>query len=460
MDNKETDTALVLQQMGEMQMNKLQNYSDATKLLLDALEILRGIEDEDGEKQNIMDLLLLIAQAYASAKDFENSLDYYEEYNKLLESNADENEDLLADSFYAMGNIFAAMDKNPDYDLAIEKIMDCLDIKKKIFDPDDEQCANVVYTLATIYEKAGCHDKATETHAEALRSFKMKQNKAGSVKVYHALARLKASKAAEMDSLPERSAAIECYKEALKIRRQIMSLDDIELASILYEYATLLCMNNEHDAATFGLLEEALRIQKTKNGLKDEGVANTLLRMAEVHVQQQKYEASLVSLEQVLFIQSSLDGDNDIDMGSCHYLLGTTYLARGDFQKAISSYLECMKMKEKKFGCNSLECAAVHNDLGQAYGKVKEYDKAIESLVHALKIRKTELGNNALDYAHSVLNLASEFTCHCAVRAFWFFIDRFLKYVPCSLFSSASDSHCFGEMYPGTELFKRGNKGV
>ena len=412
LDSKDSDTALVLKSMGEIQMNQLHNYSDAIKLLLDALEILRGVEDEDsGGNQNITNVLLLIARAYASANDYENSLDYYEEYTKMLESAAD-SEDLLADSLHAMGKIFATTGKHQDYELAIRKITDCLDIKKKIYGSDDDQVTDVVYTLASFYEKAGYHDKATEAHAKALRSFKMKQNKAGSVKVYHALARLKASKAAELNSLPERTAAIECYKEALKIRRQIMSLDDIELASILYEYANLLLVNNDHKAA-LPLLEEALRIQKTKNGLKDERVANILLRMAEVHVQQETYDLSLVYLEQVLFIQSSLDIDDDddcIDLGSCHYLLGATYFAREDFQNAIASYLECMKRKQIKFGDSSLECATVYNDLGKAYGKVSESDKAIESLVHALRIRKTELGNNSLDYGNSVFNLASEFS--------------------------------------------------
>jgi len=54
LENKGKETALVLQWMGEIQMNKLEHYSDATKLLLDALEILRGISAGDnGEDQNI-----------------------------------------------------------------------------------------------------------------------------------------------------------------------------------------------------------------------------------------------------------------------------------------------------------------------------------------------------------------------------------------------------------------------
>jgi len=396
MENKGTDTALVLQKMGEIQMCKLHNYDNATKLLFDALEILRGAEggeEEYGENQNMMSLVLLIAQAYASAKDFDHSLDFYEEHIELLEENTPENEDLIAESLYAMGNIFAAMD-NPDYELAIEKLVDCLDMKKKIFGLDDERVTAVVYTLATIYEKAGHQDKATDSLAEALHSYKMKQNKAGSVKVYHALGRMRSSP-------DERRAAIECYKEALKIRRQIMSLDDIELASILYEYSILLILNDDH-AIALPLLDEALRIQKSKNGLKDKRVANILLRMAEVHVKEEKYDSSLVCLEQVSLIQNTLGDDSGIDLGSCHYFLGVTYLARGEFKKAITSYLECIDAKEWE----TKQLATIHNDLGKVYGKVRKFDKSIESFIHALRIRKTELGNNSLDYGHSVYNLA------------------------------------------------------
>ena len=400
--------------MGEIQMNKLKSYESAKTMFLDALELLRGVEDKDsGASQHITNLLLLIAQVNALAEDYENALDYYEEHISMLELDTPKNEDLVANSLHAMGDILSTMDKNPDYELAIEKLQECLDIKKKIFGSDgDERVANVMYTLATVYEKAGYHEKATESFAQVLRSFKIAKNKGGIVKVYLSLGRLKTSKATELDSGLERSAAIECYQEALKIRRQIMSLDDMDIALLLYEYANLLCMNNEHNTA-LPFLEEALRIQKSKNGLKDERVAIILLRMAEVFVKQMKYEASLVSLEQVLFIQTSLgcrDGaDEGIDLGSCHYLLATTYLARDEYEKAISSYVECLTIKQNKFGRKSLECAAVHNDLGEAFRKVGNFDKAIESLVEALKIRKTELGNNSLDYGHSVFNLASEF---------------------------------------------------
>eukprot|EP00581_Thalassiosira_minuscula_P018147 CAMPEP_0183716186 /NCGR_PEP_ID=MMETSP0737-20130205/10179_1 /TAXON_ID=385413 /ORGANISM="Thalassiosira miniscula, Strain CCMP1093" /LENGTH=246 /DNA_ID=CAMNT_0025945411 /DNA_START=117 /DNA_END=854 /DNA_ORIENTATION=- len=219
LDNEGTDAALVLQRMGELQMNKLHDYAGATKLFVDALEILRASEDEDDDgNQRIMNLVLLTAQAYTSAKDYENCLDYYEEYIQLLEFHCPENEDLLADTYLAMANIFADMGEESDYELAIEKLLECKEIKQNIYGPEDEQAANVMHTLATVYEKAGDHDKATEALAEALRSFKMKHNKKGTVKVYHELARMKASQAAESDSLSDRLAAIECYKEALKVR--------------------------------------------------------------------------------------------------------------------------------------------------------------------------------------------------------------------------------------------------
>lgn len=409
LNNNETDAAMLLQRMGEIHMNNLSRYDDAKKLFLDALEILRCDKDEEGRaNEHITNLLMLTAHVHGLAKDYDYALDYYEELITLLQPNMPKNENLVADCLHAMADILSTME-NPDYELAIEKLSECLDIKKKLFGLDDERVVDVIYTLATIYQKAGRHEKATESLSQVLRSFKMKNNKAGMVKVHTALARLKASKGTENPG-PERSAAIECYEEALNIRRQIMSLDDIDLATILYEYASLLCMNNEHTKA-LPFLDEALRIQKSKNGMKDERVACILLRMAEVYVHERKFEASLVSLEQFLLIRASLGlcdsaDDVDVDLGLCHYLLATTHFAREDYQKAISSYGECLTIRQNKFGLKSLECAAVYNDLGAAFGKVGDFDKATESLVEALKIRKTELGKNSLDCGHSVYNLA------------------------------------------------------
>ena len=398
-----------MQKIGEIQLINLHSYTDARKIFLDALEIQRSIDSDGCNGNEIANLLLLIAQASARAKDYDDALDFYEEYIDLLESNFPEQQQQLADSLYAMGNILVAIDPNPDYDLSIEKFNECIDIKRSLHGADSEEVATVLYALATVYEQAGFHEKAINSLSEALRAFKMNNDKGGSVKVYTALAKLKASKATESHSVIDYTAAIECFREALRIRRQIMSVDDIELASILYDYASLLCMNSDHESA-LPMLEEALQIQKSISGLKNERVANILLQMAGVYVQQEQYDASLVSLEQVLLIQSSLhpgDSTNDsIDLGLCYFLLGKTYRAQSEFHNSISSYLECIQLKQTKFGANSLECAVVHNELGEAYGKVKDFCKAIESLVQALKIRKHELGNNSIEYGDSVFNLA------------------------------------------------------
>ena len=405
MDINDNETALVMQHMGEIHY-KLNNFEDATKLLLDALELLRSSVDSDGSHhEQTIGLVLLIAQAYTSAKNYKSALDYYKDHIKLLESKVSEGSDVdddIANSLLAMGNMLAERDDRPDFDAAIEKLVECVDIKKDIYGPEDEQVADAVYKLSAVYEKAEHHNKATESLAEALRIYKMKQNKVGTVKVYHSLARLHSTNATETSG---RNAAIECYEEALKIRRQMMSLDDIELATMLYEYATLLCLEEEHETA-LPLLAEALRIQKSKNGLMHESTVNTILKIAEAQVYLEKFDASLVSLEQVLFIQSNLGEEVEIDHGTFHYLLGTTYLARGESQKAIDAYLESMKRKQEEYSTDSLECAAVSNELGTAYRQVGDFDKATESLVSALRIRKTELGSDSLDYGHSVENLA------------------------------------------------------
>lgn len=434
--NDNNNIAIVLRRMGEIQMNKLHNYADAIKLFLDALELLRS-EGDDGsgdEEQSILGLLPIIGEAYALAKDYENALDFFEEHIKGVESATPVNEALVAESLYAMGVIFANMDENSDYELAIEKLEECWNIKKELFGPDDERVADVVYTIATVYEKEDNIDKAVELLSIALRTYKMKRNKHDTSKTYHALAKLKASSSAKSGVELDHIAAVECYEEAIKERRKVAVLDDIVLASMLYEYATILCARSDYDTA-MPLLEEALRIQKVKKGLKDDQVANILLRTAEVHIHNGKYDASLVSLEQVLFIHNALGEAVDIDLGLCHHLLSSTYLARGNYEKAVESSLESLKWKRDEFGHNSLECASVHNNLGKAYGKLNEFDKAIESLVEgklsryqelpvllyylvaqskshmvssvlALRIRKIELGNDSLEYGDTVLSLA------------------------------------------------------
>lgn len=375
------NAALVMKRMGEIHMNELKNYRDATKLFLDALELLRAeTELDETEEEAIVSLIFQSGQAYGLSQEYETAIDYYDEYIDLVESSSVENGDLLvSDALFEKSKIYAFR-FNPDFDIAIETMKECLDKKKKNHGQDDERVALVAFELAKIYEKAGLHAECIEFYAEALRVYKMKRKKAQAADVYYALAKLKSSQAVDSECSEDYDAAVECYDQGLKLRRQVMSLDDVELAPMLFDYASLLCNKRKYDDA-MPLLEEALRIQKAKMGLKDACVAHTLLRMAEVHVFKKKFDASLVALEQVLFISSSFDENQVIDISLCHYLLGITYIAKENHEKAVASLLLSLEMRNVQFGPNSLECAAVHDKLGKAYGKLREFDKALESLV-------------------------------------------------------------------------------
>jgi tetratricopeptide (TPR) repeat protein len=367
--------------MGEIHMNKLHNYADAIKLFLDALELLRSESDNelsDDDEFTVLGLMFQIGQVYALAQDFEQALDFYEEHIKLAESMEPVNEALVADSLLEMGVILAEMSENSDYELSVEKLKECLDIRRKLLGTDSEKVADVLLKLATVYERTEEYNEAVTCLTEALRTYKMTQMIAKSSNTYHALAKMKAGAAEKSSSETDRKAAIECYEAAINTRRQDPSLDDLELASMLYEYATLLCFDNNYNDA-MPRLEEALRIQKCKRGLRDERVANILLRKAECHVHSNKFDSSLVCLEQVIFIQESLA--LDIDTVLLNHLLGITYLERGDYEKAISTSLAALKMMKMELNQDSLECADIYNNLGKAYGRLNNYDKAIESLV-------------------------------------------------------------------------------
>jgi tetratricopeptide (TPR) repeat protein len=378
--NDDHNIAFVLQRMGEIQLTRLHKYSDATKLFLDALELLRAEECMSEEDQcSVLCLIFQVGQAYALAKDYENALDFYEEHIKLVESREPVDDELVANSLLEMGMILSVMGDKPDYELAAEKVSESLNIRRKILGPDNEQVADVLFKLAEIYEKSEEYTQAVDCLSESLRTFKMKNMYSKASAAYHTLAKLKASAAEKSGADSDRKAAIECYEAAISTRRQDPALDDLELASMLYEYATLQCLDNNYDSAT-PLLNEALCIQKSKKGLKNERVANILLRTAECHVHGNKYDASLLCLEQALFIQSSLE-KCDIDAVLLNHLLGITYLERENYPKAVSTSLAALKLMKME-GCeDSLECADVYNNLGKAYGKLHDYDKAIESLV-------------------------------------------------------------------------------
>ena len=399
-------SALVLEKVGDINLLHLKNFEDAAKSFIDAMEIRRRQETEESFEDDvyanqILHLISQTAKSFTLNHNNESALIYYNEHIDLLDKYFPDEEDLLAESLLALGNVLSA---EASYDEAIEKLSDCLDIKLNLFGRDSAEVADVRYSLAKCHAKCEQNDRATKLFGEALRCYEAEGNYQGVCNVYLAIGRMKSSEKNSSD----RSTALESYEAALKARRQIALAQDGESALLLYEYSTLLCQEGNFDAASTHI-EEALKVQKRLSGLKDPLVAKILLTKAQINAKQvpPKHEIALVCLEQVLFIQGSFQEDcTSLDLGLCHSLLGAVYLGQGENQKAIESFNESIKAHLSIGGEDSAVCAAVHNDLGMAYGRAKEFDKAIESLIQALRIRKLKLGNDSLEYGQSVYSLA------------------------------------------------------
>ena len=138
--------------------------------------------------------------------------------------------------------------------------------------------------------------------------------------------------------------ACKCYERAIQYTRE--SLHSMDLAKLLYEYASFLQDNNQFDGVN-DYYQEALDLRK-QEGLVSED--------------DREYEADILNR------------------------MAAEFVARGRFEDAEQLYLQSIQIREGLVCWTKLGVATTYNNLGCLYREIRQYNKAEDCFQSALRI--------------------------------------------------------------------------
>ena len=160
-------------------------------------------------------------------------------------------------------------------------------------------------------------------------------------------------------------------------------------ADVLYNLGYIQFRKDNFDLALLKY-KEALKVFKNLLGREDLNVAKIMYSIALVYAKQKSYDKAMVFFEEVLRIQSIFRHLTDIELDVADTYLGIALLheKKREYLKAIVNLEECLAIRTIRLGENSYEVAQVLSNIGIIRGNLHEYQTALKNWEDALRIFK------------------------------------------------------------------------
>jgi tetratricopeptide (TPR) repeat protein len=217
------------------------------------------------------------------------------------------------------------------------------------------------------------------------------------------------------DHKKEYDRAIESIEEAIKLRKDLLGDDDVELARLYIEKAVVLRHQGKYDDALADL-EEAQNIENLK--LKDENhvyFARILLEQGQTYLAKKDYLSAQVHLKEALQIYDIKSNRNVKQRADAAEALGQVYLESGRSRDALEMFEEAMDIRMVIYGSSHPEIDETLHNQAKALLKMLEArenedskTKARQKLEQALnRLRQRDDDNAKLisDIEHALANL-------------------------------------------------------
>jgi len=143
--------------------------------------------------------------------------------------------------------------------------------------------------------------------------------------------------------------------------------NDIEASEVSFLLGKVMAKMKYKDEA-IRYFKDALKIRKNCLDIEDIGVADTLYELGIVIEDCQNYDQSIELHQQALKIRLSILGEDE-GVANIHHNIGALQLAMEKFQQALSSFGAALFIYQKCLGDDHLSCAKMINNIGIVYGK-------------------------------------------------------------------------------------------
>jgi len=240
-------------------------------------------------------------------------------------------------------------------------------------------------------------------------------------------------------------AALECYDEAIRIRKSALSEDHLLVADSIFNKGALFALRHDTDQAiecyaeclqmyrskesylnvakalaglgclyeaenkldqAIDTFEEALTIRTDHYGQDHESVAELLLNIGSSHLTIGNYEKSMSVLEEALRILKSFPENENVDiLTKTIDTIGRVYDAQSKPDEALICYRESLRARRRLLGPNHLCVADSFDLMASVYQARNEFNDAIRCIKEALQIRLENLGGDDIEVGNTLFGM-------------------------------------------------------
>ena len=270
--------------------------------------------------------------------------------------------------------------------------------------PDD---GDVLFDLASLYEKSGDWDKALKDfnrvltldpkRVGALLATGRVNMENGNIQGGLEFLTRAQGMAIELGDQEERGQILQAmgvaYWELNKFDDALRTLQEALALNQKLGLKRAISDNEEMIASTewsMGKLDLALKGYNDALALRREigdksGIGDVLNDLAQFYDDRTQYDQALKLLKESLQIQ--IDAGNDRGQGLVLNNIGNTYLSKGDYENARTYFTQSLQIREKLK--NPTDIADTVHDLAETSTKLGSYDQALQQYVRALDLRRS-----------------------------------------------------------------------
>ncbi|MEM0978694.1 MAG: tetratricopeptide repeat protein [Cyanobacteria bacterium P01_H01_bin.58] len=377
--------------------------------------IMRGLDRLEGE----FDVLLKLGNAHEILGDYQEALNFYEQYLFSLRDLAVElegndildEESLRATEATIFGHIGSVYFSLGDYSEALAYREQSLSISRELGDRAGE--ASRLNEIGNVYNSLGNYSRALDYYEQSLSLDRELGNRAG--------------EAISLNNIGTVNSSLGNYEEALDYHEQSLPLDR-ELGNHAGIVRTLTNIGNVYQF--LGNYSRALDYYEQSLSLDRElgnrvGVAKIMNNIGTIYRSLGNYEEALNYHEQSLSLNRELGSRAGIANSLNN--IGTIYSSLGNYEEALDYHEQGLTLY-RELGHRAEEASSLNN-IGLVYSSLGNYDEALDYYEQSLSLGRelgdragvvatlinigavhNSLGNydEALDYSKQSLSLARE----------------------------------------------------
>ncbi len=195
-------------------------------------------------------------------------------------------------------------------------------------------------------------------------------------------------------------------EEALKLRRQHLGAEHVDVAASLHHLAAMAYLKGDY-AGSETRYREALAMRRKLHGEEHVDVADSMDGLGELLIERGNLGEAEPLLRGALSLRRKLLGEEHKDVAKSLNSMGRLMSDQGKFAEAAAFYRQTLALHRKLYGAEHPLVANSLNNLAAMLQEQEQFNEAAALFRESLALRRKLLGEEHPDVAVSMSNLAS-----------------------------------------------------